>query len=134
MSIIWNPPSDIAPRKWSQHDSDEAQSMHDAGASSEEIGKRFGRTASAIDMHLKLRRLGPDKCAQYAAVRNKRRAKKAAPKQYPTERDMDASISFRPTSEMMRDRDMRAALPHRDLTGILCGDPPIGLSALEMRR
>lgn len=40
----------------------------------------------------------------------------------------------RPTAEMLRDRDIRSMLPHRDLTGAFFNDPPVGLSALEGRR
>jgi IS30 family transposase len=41
---------------------------------------------------------------------------------------------YRPTPEMIRDRDVRAMLPHRDLTAAMFGDPKIGMSALEGRR
>lgn len=44
------------------------------------------------------------------------------------------TVLTRPTPEMIRDRDIRALMPHRDLTAILCGDPPVGMSALEGRR
>lgn len=39
-----------------------------------------------------------------------------------------------PTPEMIADRNARALLPHRDLTGAFFGDPPVGLSALEGRK
>lgn len=39
-----------------------------------------------------------------------------------------------PTPEMIEDRNVRALLPHRDLTAAFCGDPKIGQSALDMIR
>jgi hypothetical protein len=39
----------------------------------------------------------------------------------------------RPTPEQFADRDFRAALRHRDLTGEILGDPVIGQSALDKK-
>jgi transposase-like protein len=36
--------------------------------------------------------------------------------------------------KVLADRNYRRSLPDRDLTAVLCGDPPVGLSALEKRR
>lgn len=131
MSIIWGTtPERAYAGKWSQEDSDEAQRMHDAGKTDEEIGARFSRTANGVRTHLQLRRLGPEKRKQYLRTRNAKR-----PKTLPTERplDLEAAVIFRPTAEMLADRDRRAVMPCRDLTSILMGDPPIGLSALDQR-
>ena len=131
MSIIWGTtPERASLGKWSQEDSDLAQKMLDEGKSYLEIGRHFCRTASGVRTHLQLRRLGPEKRKQYSKTRNAKR-----PKTLPTGRplDLEAAVIFRPTSDMLADRDRREAMPYRDLTAFLCGDPPIGLSALDQR-
>lgn len=52
---------------------------------------------------------------------------------YPARSDVE-TIDPRPSVDLIRDRDVRAMLPHRDLTAAMFGDPKIGLSALEGRR
>lgn len=39
----------------------------------------------------------------------------------------------RPSIEQFIDRDIRMALPARDLTGLILGDPPVGRSALDKK-
>lgn len=39
----------------------------------------------------------------------------------------------RPSAQQFIDRDIRLALPARDLTGLILGDPPIGRSALDKK-
>jgi hypothetical protein len=36
--------------------------------------------------------------------------------------------------EVFEERNRRLAAPHRDLTAVFAGDPPVGYSALERRR
>lgn len=40
----------------------------------------------------------------------------------------------RPSAAQIADAELRAIMPHRDLTGEILGDPPIGRSALDAKR
>lgn len=63
-----------------------------------------------------------------------RRARAGRKEPRTTDRVIAETELSRPTPEMLRDRDIRSMLPHRDLTGAFFNDPPVGLSALEGRR
>lgn len=39
----------------------------------------------------------------------------------------------RPGEDILAERDRRASAPARNLTGAICGDPPVGFSALDRR-
>lgn len=45
----------------------------------------------------------------------------------------DAADHVRVPPQVLEDRERRYAMPMRDLTAALQGDPPVGRSALEMR-
>lgn len=51
---------------------------------------------------------------------------------YPA-RDEAETVDPRPSADLIRDRDARALLPCRDLTGLFFGDPRVGESALDVR-
>lgn len=42
-------------------------------------------------------------------------------------------VAARPSEEQIKQRDVRNAMPYRDLTAFMLGDPPIGFSALDQR-
>jgi hypothetical protein len=120
---------------WTKSESDEALRLADAGSSNDEIASLLERTPRAVAHHVCLRRLGPARKAEYNRKRNEQRQKdREAWATTRLEITHEASIIYRPTPEMLADRDRRMAMPHRDLTAVLCGDPKIGQSALEGRR
>ena len=135
MSIIWQdqnlPPGS---KRWSKHESDRAQRLKDGGKTHREIGKILGRSSQSICLHLYERRMTPERLAEHRAM--KLRSRNRTAKTIETARPLDLGIQTvnRPTAEMLADRDRRAVMPYRDLTSILCGDPPLGLSALDGRR
>lgn len=76
----------------------------------------------------------------YARINGKKytleqRAKnRAAYREAVPARDDAETVDERPSPEQIRDRDMRAMLPCRDLTAAMFGDPKIGMSQLDARQ
>lgn len=103
------------PKRWTKDESDLAARLRREGLSNGEIGQRLDRTAQSVHRHLYTREHPEQSIVSF--------------------RDLDLSCATisRPTPEMMEDRFQRQLMPPRDLTGILMGDPPVGLSALERR-
>lgn len=118
--------------RWTENESDMVWSMYGAGYSVQQLAEIVGRTEYAVSVHIKLRRAGPEKRAKWRKTYNENRRLR----RYESEERIysrDSSLIFRPTEAMLSDRLRRELMPHRDLTGILMGDPPVGLSALERR-
>jgi len=118
--------------RWTKEESDLVWNMYGSHHSIAEIAELVGRTAYAVEVHIKLRRAGPEKRAQWRKTYNENRRIKTRESE---ERiyNHDGAVIFRPSPEMFEDRYRRTSMPPRDLTGILMGDPPVGLSALERR-
>ena len=134
MGIIWQD-QNLRPgaKSWPKHDSDRASRLSAQGKTHAQIGAILGRSAAAVSMHLFEKRMTPERKQQHKEMKLRSRIRR---KVEPSTRPIDKSIQIisRPTPEMIADRDRREAMPHRDLTGALLGDPPVGLSALEGRR
>ncbi len=98
-----------------------------------EIATAMGRKHNTILCRLKWDALTPE---QRTERRKQKRewAKKRVARLDPNDTATFEPAIGRPTPEMLRDRDVRAVLPCRDLTAAFFGDPPLGLSALDGRR
>lgn len=110
-------------RPWTAEEDDFAQRMN-RQMTRKAIGKVLGRTKNAVTGGLRLLAMTPEERRNLHAYRSQLRQKV----------DPNDPPIYRPTPEMLHDRDVRSMLPHRDLTGAFLGDPPVGLSALEGRR
>lgn len=98
----------------------------------QEIADRIGISKRAVEGRLYWNRMTPEARAKRREAINARRRENHAK----AERRItieQVQVSARPSGEQIRQRDMRMAMPHRDLTAILCGDPKIGFSALDQR-
>jgi len=129
MSIIWqNKGLNHGARPWTQEEIQLALKLAAEGVSQREIGLQVGRSASSVSVKLYFVRMDA------AAIETYRRRRSARRKVGNPVVEKSIQVVNRPTPEMIRDRDVRAMLPHRDLTAAMFGDPKIGLSALEGRR
>lgn len=92
-----------------------------------EIGAHIGRTGKSVEQKLIQLTLTPETRARRSKLERARYAKRV-------ENCNPYRIEiFRPTQQMIDARDARSAAKARDLTAALCGDPPVGYSALERR-
>ncbi len=98
----------------------------------QEIADRLCLKKRVVENRLYWDKLTPlERTARRAKINERRRAEKLASETRITVEKID--VSARPTVEQIRSRDLRATLPYRDLTAMLCGDPPLGMSALDAR-
>lgn len=105
---------------WSPEDDRRALEMKHQRITRVKMGEALGRTKNAVTARLKL--LAMEEKERLAFYASKRVSNAEEPP------------IGRPTPEMIRDRDVRSMLPHRDLTAAFFNDPPLGLSALDGRR
>lgn len=128
----WHVPSTPAiPRPWTADEWQRAQKLKADGRDDEQIAETLGRTRKAVRAKFQKERLTPEQRLRRAEVDRKRRRREMGPRivggfgllRKPRE---DAIEAF-------RDRDTRLAAGHRDLTALICGDPPVGFSALDRR-
>jgi len=117
---------------WTKEDTELVMRLHSERVPYAEIGLKLNRTANSVKNHIARLKVGPDRVAEYRRKGElNRRMKKNEENAFDPKREND--VVFRPTTAMLEDRFKRELLPPRDLTGILMGDPPVGLSALERR-
>jgi hypothetical protein len=93
---------------WSMKEFQHALRMKRQGATCADIALALGRSAVAVEAKLK----------------------------YCGKARVNVSIAYlieRPTSAV-EEQVKRNAAHHRDLTGAICGDPPVGYSALDRKR
>ena len=97
---------------------------------SREISAHLGRTGKSVEQKLNRLLMSPATKERRAKMERARYAKRVE-RYHPYENKQ--IVMFRPTREMIEARDIKSAAPVRDLTALLCGDPPVGFSALERR-
>jgi IS30 family transposase len=100
-------------RPWTMRDDEQLEKLLANNVGVTEIGKRMGRARQVIQRKRDEWR-GPDYVKYQRTV-------------------VDADFRIEIPDEVLIDRERRAQLSQRDLTAMLMGDPPIGLSALERR-
>lgn len=96
------------------------------------IADRMGISKKAVEGRLYWDRMTPEALAKRRAAVNARRRElhEKADRRITIEQ---VQVSARPSDEQIKQRDMRLAMPYRDLTASFFGDPPIGFSALDQR-
>jgi IS30 family transposase len=100
-------------RPWTMRDDEKLEQLLSNNVSMTEIAKRMGRARQVIQRKRDEWR-GPEYVKYQRVV-------------------VDADFRIEIPEEVLVDRERRAQLTRRDLTAVLMGDPPIGLSALERR-
>lgn len=95
-----------------------------------DIADQLGRTGKSVEQKLNRLLMSPTTKERRAALERARYAKRVQ-KYHPYETKQ--IVMYRPTAEMIAARDAKSAAGFRDLTATLCGDPPVGYSALERR-
>ena len=115
---------------WSEQRLATLYAMKAAGASIGEIAKAMGVLAKSVDGRLRYDAMTP---AQRDERRSRVRAR--AIERVPDRRALHDKVlvDARPSDEQIKQRDVRMAMPYRDLTAFMLGDPPIGFSALDQR-
>lgn len=96
-----------------------------------DVAAKLGRTGdSAVTMLRKLL-MTPERRQRYLETERRRYRGRV-----PAFRNKEDQIivSSRPTEEAVAAQIAYLSAPARDLTGLICGDPPLGYSALERRR
>ncbi|WP_425991328.1 hypothetical protein [Afipia sp. DC4300-2b1] len=97
----------------------------------QDIADHLGTSKRTVENRLYWLRMTPERrAARRQKINEYRRALKKEDTRVTIEQ---VQVSARPSEEQLRQRDAREMLPYRDLTAMLCGDPPIGLSALDQR-
>lgn len=107
---------------WTQED-DEFALTNDRQMTRKAIGEKLGRTKNAVTARLRLLAMTEEEKRAFNTYKWLLR-KPSDPRDPPI---------YRPTPEMLADRARREAMPYRDLTSVLCGDPRVGESALDVR-
>lgn len=97
---------------------------------SRDIAAALGKTGKAVEQKLARLLMSPEKKARRAETERARYAKRVKDCNPYGNRQ---KLIFRPTPEMVSAQHARNSAGPRDLTGALCGDPPVGYSALERR-
>lgn len=98
----------------------------------QDIADHLGTSKRTVENRLYWLRMTPERrAARREKINEYRRSLKKGDTRVTIEQ---VQVSARPSDEQIRQRDTRMAMPHRDLTAILCGDPPLGFSALDARR
>jgi len=95
-----------------------------------DIAAHLGRTGKSVEQKLNRLLMSPATKERRAAMERARYAKRVQ-KYHPYETKQ--IVMYRPTPAMLEARDAKSSAPVRDLTALLCGDPPVGFSALERR-
>lgn len=116
---------------WSSSDVETLMQMKSAGLSNEAIAERLGRTAKAVSAKLEYVALSPAQREERRQHLRERRLRKNPPQRL--HENSQIVEATRPNLSQISERMARYAAPHRDLAGMLFGDPPVGYSALERR-
>lgn len=95
-----------------------------------ELAPELGRTFNAVNGKLHKLTMTPEQKARWRLTENKRYRDRVPAYRSKTELEILAS---RPPCEVLQEHSTRCQAPVRDLTAALCGDPPVGYSALERR-
>lgn len=114
-------------RLWTQEQSTAAIELRKRGNSFREIARQLERTVVAVETHL--RRNAPH---LFGSEPRKKARRRPSPRQTPWIFNR-VDIAVRPDPIAMAERDYRLALPPRDLTAAIFGDPKPGFSALDRR-
>lgn len=113
---------------WSDAEKATALRMKADGAKPVEIAAALGRTEKSVRAKIYTMQMNQAQRLRDNATRNARRydsdqGRRAA--------GIGIAVSMAPDIDAIDERNRRIAAPHRDLTALLCGDPPLGFSALD---
>lgn len=131
MSVKWSGPEPRSQKPWSDEDRERAWELRNQGLTYQQIAEKIYRTRDAVSFFFHAARVGPERVKSYQENSRRTPREKTILSSRPL--DHECAVIHRPTPQMLADRDKRLALPPRDLTGAMFGDPPLGLSALERR-
>lgn len=105
------------------------------------IAERLGRSVNAVRVYRMIKSMPAEKRGAYRhrgniAKRAARRRMKSGLPPLPTKAGKRAPVQnfvspFVEVPAVMAERAARINAPHRDLTSVICGDPPVGFSMLE---
>lgn len=98
----------------------------------EQMAALPGRSKDSIIDKRRILRMTPEQKAKMRAMQTAR-AKTYYGKHFTKVEYFLPSTGATASSDMLRERDKRVAIPPRDLTAALCGDPLPGFSALDRR-
>lgn len=120
-------------RPWLVKESELAYELWKSGVSYQAIAERLKRNAKNVQHRIMLAKADPKLRAEIIArkaAQNRQRIEARA-----SQRVMNCTLpvsdAVETDTELLREREIRRAAQHRDLTGMLLGDPPIGFSALD---
>jgi hypothetical protein len=112
--------------KWTAEEDAAIEAFRSQGLRPVEIHMKMPqRTTSAIKLRLSILRIGLDKHRQRDRTRRPR-------VQFPKNHVAECVVPVVVPDEVMAERESRLSAP-RSLTALICGDPPVGFSALERR-
>jgi hypothetical protein len=123
--------------RWTDYDRARLLEMKAEGKFFSEIGRRLGRSKNAVAEQWRWLSKGEEwrarRRVETAAYR--RRWGKTQRREYldHNQQRFVAEVVNRPSQELLADATKRLIAP-RTLTGSLCGDPPVGYSALDRRQ
>ena len=125
-------------KEWQEKEKARAVKLRKKGWSFDRIAKALGRTEMSVRAFIIRENRSPEEKRRQQDQENECRKRNRREGRIRSDYIKTGKVHFnyakpaeRPTPEMMSDRDVRACLPRRDLTAVLLGDPPIGLSALD---
>jgi hypothetical protein len=121
----------IAENSWLPEEVALLQKLREQNFTYRQIAERLSRPWKGVRAKLARMRMTPEMRKRYNENERLRGKKFLSPRKVAGITYMAPEISKVPP-ELLADREARHAAP-RDLTGLICGDPPRGFSALERR-
>jgi hypothetical protein len=122
-------------KPWTPHDWKRTQDLLAQGFLIVQIAEMIGRTKSQVAEKVRWEKMTPAQREERAAKIRSWKSKAYYRERNLSPRKMQHTLDQRvdASPEAILARELRAAAPHRDLTGAFFGDPPVGFSALEQR-
>lgn len=112
-------------RRFTDTETQELMRLLEEGWSFRAVGRALNRSTGSINERIKWLRRTPE---EHEAVNSRRNAVRS-PRGIVVSAELGKGI--KPDERVLRDRDRRLALPPRNLTAAICGDPLPGSSALD---
>ena len=126
------PTAKEAANRWTYEEWERAVKLRASGLGYEDIGIALGRARKAVRAKFAKETLTPTQRQARADYDRRKREENTASLRRVAGIPTEFSVK-RPTAELLRERDYRSGLQHRDLTAAFFGDPLPGMSALDKR-
>lgn len=120
--------------KWTKEEVERLNSYLAMGLSVPEIATRIDRAPASVHNKVHYAKMTPEEREKRRDRQERYRREYSGPVRNWMHDYAPTILSERPAPELLTERDVRFSAPLRDLSGFVFGDPPVGYSALDIRR